>query len=538
MPPVAQAFYVRGAYLLFALLAALVLYTFPRYGISWDENVQDIYGKQLLSYYLSGFRDLSAFGFINLRYYGGAFDLLAAIVNLISPWGEYETRHLLGGLLGVLGYVGAWRLTRLLAGDRAALIVLVLLALTPLLYGHNMMNPKDAPFAWAMVWATFYLCRLALELPMPRTATLVGLAISIGLAIGSRVGGVLVLFDGLSLLLAYVIQRKWLLHQAVAQDVLTLVKRLWLVALIAIPLILLCWPWVAQAPGNLWVALKMFAQFKWDGKVLWDGQWYPDGSLPVAYLPVLLLLQLPEIVLLGLLLAPVLLASYWYRNKMAALTQPHALAYGVLMVTLVGPLADYFLLHPPIYNGIRHFLFIIPPLIICAGIALERAYLWLHQRRHEAALLGVVVFGALVVRQASAIVELYPDEYVYYNSLVGGLRGANNRFELDYWGVSLHEAADELEAYVEHHHAQRSDRKLLIYVCGDWLSGAYFFPSYMQYVGTPKVADFAIGIENESCRNELINSTPLFSIKRQGVPLSFGVDLRAQNYPDSATSAR
>jgi hypothetical protein len=40
--------------------------------------------------------------------------------------------------------------------------------------------------------------------------------------------------------------------------------------------------------------------------------------------------------------------------------------------------------------------------------------------------------------------RLYPYEYVYYNSFVGGPAGAEDRFELDYWRISLREVAFKL----------------------------------------------------------------------------------------------
>ena len=106
---------------IFAVLAALILLTFRDYGISWDEQLQNTYGVKLLAYYTSGFADHSAFSYINLFLYGGFFDLAAALSNLISPFGVYETRHLLGGVMFLAGLFGAWKLTNLLAGERAAL---------------------------------------------------------------------------------------------------------------------------------------------------------------------------------------------------------------------------------------------------------------------------------------------------------------------------------------------------------------------------------------------------------------------------------
>ena len=157
----------------FAALVILAFATFGAYGISWDEEVQNTYGEKLLLFYASGLRDTSAFSFQNLYLYGGFFDLLAAVLNLVSPFETYETRHLLGGLFGVVGYFGAWRLTRLLAGERAALLALVMLACTPLLYGHNFINPKDAPFAWLTIWVAYFTCRAMAEAPAIKISTIV-----------------------------------------------------------------------------------------------------------------------------------------------------------------------------------------------------------------------------------------------------------------------------------------------------------------------------------------------------------------------------
>jgi hypothetical protein len=52
---------------------------------------------------------------------------------------------------------------------------------------------------------------------------------------------------------------------------------------------------------------------------------------------------------------------------------------------------------------------------------------------------GLVV-AAVLVPGVISIWRLHPYEYVYYNSLVGGVRGAAGRFEMDYWCTSYREA--------------------------------------------------------------------------------------------------
>ena len=61
-------------------------------------------------------------------------------------------------------------------------------------------NPKDIPFAVGMVWALYYIVRIVPELPRPRWSLVVKLGLACGLALGVRVGGLL-LFGYLGLLL-------------------------------------------------------------------------------------------------------------------------------------------------------------------------------------------------------------------------------------------------------------------------------------------------------------------------------------------------
>ena len=90
------------------------------------------------------------------------------------------------------------------------------------------------------------------------------------------------------------------------------------------------------------------------------------------------------------------------------------------------------------YDGIRHFLFILPPVFIFSGFALEflvdRVPGWLYTGLIVAALLPGVYF----------ILQLHPYEYTYYNSFVGGTQNAFRKYETDYWLTCYKEAIEEL----------------------------------------------------------------------------------------------
>jgi hypothetical protein len=92
------------------------------------------------------------------------------------------------------------------------------------------------------------------------------------------------------------------------------------------------------------------------------------------------------------------------------------------------------------YDGFRHFLFILPPVFIFAGFAFEKLFSWIHSRRANLALLAAVLLPSVV-----GVTQLHPYQYTYYNSFVGGTGRAFRNFETDYWLTCYKEAIDEFQ---------------------------------------------------------------------------------------------
>jgi hypothetical protein len=101
------------------------------------------------------------------------------------------------------------------------------------------------------------------------------------------------------------------------------------------------------------------------------------------------------------------------------------------------------LLKPAVYDGLRHFLFILPPVFISIGLALD----WIGALLKTLWLRAGVVF-LLVLPGITGIVQLHPYEYTYYNSFVGGTSGVFRRYETDYWLTCYKEAVVSLNARV------------------------------------------------------------------------------------------
>ncbi|MGB9121959.1 MAG: glycosyltransferase family 39 protein, partial [Candidatus Angelobacter sp.] len=356
------------ALLVLALVALIAGLTFRDYGLGWDDYTHAEYADLLLRMYGSGFKDTGALSFANLYMYGGGFDMVAALLHKVIPLELFETRRLLGAIVGIIGLAVTWRLGRRVGGPLAGLATLLLLALCPTFYGHMFMNPKDAPFAVAMVILMLGLVRLAEEYPQPSPRTILIVGLGAGLSIGSRILG------GLALIYALAGFVPLLLEEVRVNGAREAIRRFLRTVYVLLPgLILgylvmgLIWPWSIMEPDNPIRALTYFSHFfekPW--KEMFDGALVSVPDMPWSYLPTLFALQLPE-VLLGLAFAGVV-------GTLVALPRrdvPGRRKTILLMLTLAAtlPLVIAMVKRPALYNGIRHFIFVIPPMTVLAGTA-------------------------------------------------------------------------------------------------------------------------------------------------------------------------
>lgn len=527
--------YQRLSLLLGLGLLLVVLFTFQDYGFTADERVQAEYGQGIVRYYASGFSDRSVLDLKSLYLYGGLFEALAQVFSKLLPWGQYQARHLLTALVGLLGIAGAWRMAQYLAGPRAAFWAAALLAATPLYYGHMFNNSKDVPFAVAYVWSAYYLLRAMEHLPrVPR-----GLALKLGLALGAclgiRVGGaVLVGYMGLLTALWAAGQLRVRPIREVARDLLTMFRRWYLPAgVIAYALMLLAWPWAQKNPFyNPLFALWASTQFGHNHLQLFAGLYYCSLSLPRSYIPTYLLYTLPEAFLLAL--AGLGSRRAW-RPPAQAPSAPASrpwLAYACLLAATVLPPALVMVNRSTLYDGLRHLIFIVPPLAVLGGMGLHGLVgLAGGYRRWAAQPLSCCLVLALL-HQAGLMARLHPYEYLYFNSLIGGLQGAQGRYELDYGGATYAEALLKLGEIIRREEAAgqgpRQQTYKVYFRGGNGEVMPYLGPALppsLKHTGRPLEADFHVDFTRWDF-HLATNGVTLATVERLGVPLNYIKDLR------------
>ncbi len=515
------------ALIVLAAAAVASALTFRDYGLGWDDYTHAEYADLLLKLYASGFKDQSALSFVNLYMYGGGFDMAAALLHKAVSLDLFETRRLLGAITGVIGLAVTWRLARRVSGPVAGLAALVLLALCPVFYGQVFMNPKDAPFAVAMVVFMLGLVRLAQDYPAPSPATVLILGFGAGLSLGCRVlGGLVVIYAAIGFLPLMIEEFRSHGARAAASRLVHVLYVLVPGAIFGYLVMGLIWPWSIVEPANPIRALGYFSVFfekPW--KELFAGNLVSVENMPWSYLPTLFALKLPEIMLALLFVGLGGTVALQFGDRASA-KQKSVLAMIALAAML--PLVIAMVKRPALYNGIRHFIFVIPPMAVLAGVAFAWIVDWLKPRGASLVAAAWTLAALAMLLPLSEMVRLHPYQYTYFNHAAGTVRAASSRYMLDYWGLALKEAsellADQLE---ERQEVPPQDRKWRIAVCGPQRPAQVALGPAFTIGWESQAADFAITLGEFYCKG--LTAPVLAEVKRDDVVYARVYDIRGRS---------
>lgn len=523
----------RLAIVVLAIVTAIVAITFRDYGLGWDDYTHSQYGDLLLALYGSGFADQRALSFVNLYKYGGGFDMAAALIAKVLPFDLFETRRLVGAGIGIIGLIATWRIGRRLGGPWAGLVALMLLATCPLYYGHMFMNAKDAPFATAMAVLLLGMVRAFDEYPQPSARTVALAGIGLGLAFGSRIlAGVAASYAFAALLLIVIGEVRTAGFRQSAAHAGEFIWRL----LPALPLgyliMGLLWPWSIVAPLNPMRAAEYFDTFfekPW--REMFAGKLYAVTAMPASYLPHLFALKLPEIMLvLGLAgIAGALIAATRRDLQLNRRANHVLVAFAAVLPVLLAMVA-----HPAFYNGLRHFIFLVPPFAVLGGLAGA----WLFERARR---LGKAVSAALIVvfvgglaLPVSDMVRLHPYQYTTFNWASGGVRMAHDNYMLDYWGLAFKQAGEALRAKLDAMHLKPpAGRRWTVEICGPQRPAEVALGPDFETTWDRKRADFAMMLGTYYCRD--LTAPVLVEINREGIDYARVYDIRGRPVPKLLT---
>ena len=198
------------------------------------------------------------------------------------------------------------------------------------------------------------------------------------------------------------------------------------------------WPYLWAAPLTRFVdVVQHMSRNPKILPVLFNSVVYASDKLPRTYLPEMLGITLTWPVWLMFISG---LVVSWRKFKLKKIDWR---SISLIIFWFLAPLGYVLAFRPPIYDGYRHFLFILPPVFILCGLVFQVFWEWLQNRWAYALVLVVLIMPGVI-----GIARLHPYEYTYYNELVGGTGGIYRQYETDFWLTCYKELMAQVDEQV------------------------------------------------------------------------------------------
>ena len=426
-------------------LTALAIVLVPSYGITGDEDIQWKYGDYVWKYFKTSGQDTTLFkdpklAESPLRLYGGFFDGAAAMmIDVFKPKNEFLLRHYWNSVFGLLSILFAglicFELTRRWS---VAFLGALFLTITPRFFGEMFNNPKDIPFAAGYVISIYYIIRFINNIEKPRWSDVIGLALGIALAIGVRIGGLLVIaYFGLFYVLYAILNKKLDFHY---------LKKSMLYGVIAVlagyVLACLWWPYAMEDMiNNPLNALSVMRSYPLSISMLFDGMRVNTAEMPSNYLTRWLWIGTPIYLLLGTF------GFVFYSIK--NIKSENRLHFALLLFAMIFPIYYIISGKSVVYDALRHVIFVMPMMAIMTALVVDAIIFYFKEKSKNGFYVSIIIIGILVFLPLKHMIKNHPNQYVYFNEIFGGVKKAFGYFETDYYHNSGKNCTDWIKANVK-----------------------------------------------------------------------------------------
>jgi hypothetical protein len=190
--------------------------------------------------------------------------------------------------------------------------------------------------------------------------------------------------------------------------------------------------------------------------------------------------------------------------------------------------------HSNLYNGLRHFLFIIPPIAVLAGSGVAVFAQAVARRKRALGVLTMSLFALFSIDQLHALWRLHPHQHVFFNRASGGLVPAVERYETEYYGSVYQELHAKLREQVW---LQRQSSYLstifTVAGCGSKLFFTKNLPLNFQYqaMRNARHSDFYATYARDGCLRSFRNHPVVAEVERDGAILAIARDLKRKSPP-------
>lgn len=557
-----------------SILSFVILFsTLSDYSINWDESIHYIRGQAYLRFFLTGkdnYKGLPRLEISYARVFGRTLPSGIIFANeeshersiyqydsvpnhLTYKWflendsGHPPLNGILASLsnyifyqkLGWLGDIQAYHLfiitvtslivfavflfTSSFYGIFAGLIAVMSVVLYPLLFSESHFNIKDPV---EMGFYTFSIVTFYFGITKKSWKWIILTGVFAGLALGTKLNIVFAIFTIIPWIIFYkwkdISRFKWPFSKKITFSMLS-------IPIIAFAILFSTWPYLWQSPLRNFLSFLSFYKklgttfYQTDSQIMFFGlntyaiQW-------IIYITPLIILFLS---LFGILY--VLKKGFTEKDKTSLL----------IFFWFLVPIIRVTISNTGIYGGVRQIMEYIPPMAILAGIGagyiVKLLYGYIVEQFSNTAIKQFIkpilmsIFLLSFIPITFKLISIHPNENVYFNPLIGGLKGAAEKNFPD-WGTTLGSAykggIDWINQHVEQNGRVALVSGLVSNVPRIWIRRDIYF-SESHYSGEKKSGEYLMEVTgyrwdknvSEEKRKYIEALVPVYEEKVDGVAI-------------------
>ncbi len=461
--------YVMLAVIILAFFLSTTL-TLKNYGLSWDEGLGNLFFGERYVYYFLNFQEKYIDFKVNLFQDTKIFNLysspfrelphefppladtisasfmifLAEIIQIMDP---VDAFHFAKIFMAVVFFIIFFLVIRKYFCWQISIFSIFFLAFYPRFWGDVHFNPKDIPL---LIFFSLTIFAYDRWLRNKRWINVVYIGLLGGATIAIKANAVfipIILILGLwevNLKAGDYKDKVLQLSKDILQHSMMLV--------IALFTYIGSWPYL-YVQNNPIRGIQMYFEF-----IISQGG--RKGPMEFQIDPLVqVITSMPEIMIVFLIIG---IAYSIYQT----IQKPNSI-YRLFIIWLIVPIVRISMPGMVNFDGIRHFLEFLPAACVLASIGLWQIGVWLKRKAPSYEKLFFAGFTLITVLNFSyALISTNPHQYIYYNSLVGGISGAREKFGAnevtDYWAISYRKGMNWINEYGE------NQAKVVVPIAG-WL---------------------------------------------------------------------
>ena len=442
-------------FLLFFLLLCISLLLFKDYGISIDEESTRVHGIVSFNYILKVLNNFFNFEFViqpnypdlrdyEFRSYGVIFELFSLILEKSFSINDYQNifylRHFLTSFIFIISVI---YFAKIIFENFNSIFLSIwsslILYTSPRIFADSFYNSKDIIFLSFFIIAIYYSFNF---LKTKNNKYLFLSSLSLSLLTSVRVIGFYVF-----LILILFMTLEILENKKNRAEIKSFLK----ITFLYFILTYLLWPFLWVNPiENFIYSLSTMSNYNWNASVFYLGKFHHSYYLPWHYSIVWIAISNS----IGVVILIFFSIAIFFRrilNRFLKITEKNIefsfwknskeyFTYLNIFLVFI-PIFLIIINNSTLYSGWRHVYFLFPSLLIISTSGVY--YLLQIFSKIKKIKLALVIFCILILfTNIYNLIKFHPFQNVYFNYLSEKI--ANDKFEIDYWGLSNIQALSKL----------------------------------------------------------------------------------------------